>query len=72
MGPLAYLEVQIKFSDDLGSIWAVDGYGVDWKVGPLEGTFCCRLRYDHGGKSDGPKNDLFCIALTGTSTSDNV
>jgi len=62
---LTYLEVQIKFADDLGSIWAVDGYGVDWNGGPLEGPFCCRLRCDHGGKSDVPRNDLFRIRHLG-------
>ena len=66
---LAHLEVQIKFADDLGSIWAVDGYGVDWKVGSLEGPFCCRLRCDHGGMGDVPRNGLFRIAPTGNTDS---
>ena len=61
MESLTHLEVQIKFADDLGSIWAVDGDSVDRKGGPLEGPFCCRLRSDHGGKGDVLRNDLFRI-----------
>ena len=33
---LAYLEVQIKFADDLGSVWTVNGYGVDWEAWSFE------------------------------------
>ena len=40
---LAHLEVQIEFADDLGTVWAVDGYGVDWEVRPFEGPFCGHL-----------------------------
>jgi hypothetical protein len=47
---LAHLEVQIKFTDDLGSVWTMNGYGVDWEVGSFEGPFCGRLGRDHGGK----------------------
>ena len=54
---LTYLEVQIKFADDLGSRWAVNGYGVDWEVGSVEGPFRGRLGCDHGEKGDVPRND---------------
>lgn len=48
-----HLEVQIKFADDLGSIWAVDGYGVDWEVRSPEGPVRYHLRCDHGGAEEG-------------------
>ena len=54
----AYLEVQIEFADDLGSIWAVDGHCVDWEVGSFEGLLCCRLGCDHSGGGCIPWIDL--------------
>ena len=57
-GFTAYLEVQIKFADDLGFRWAVDGYCVDWEVGSFEGPFCCRLGCDHSGGGYVPWNDV--------------
>ena len=54
----AYLEVHIKFADDLGFRWAVDGYCVDWEVGSFEGPFCCRLGCDHSGGGCVPWNDV--------------
>lgn len=56
---LAHLKVQIKFANHLGAMRAVDGYSVDGEARSFEGPFCCRLRYDHGGRGD-----LFYIALT--------
>ena len=40
---LAYLEVQVEFTGDLGPVWAVNSYGVDREVGPFEGPVCDRL-----------------------------
>ena len=65
IGLLAHLEVQIKFTDDLGSMWAVDGYGVDWEVRSFKGPLCRRLGCDHGGNGDVFRNDLLYIAPTG-------
>jgi len=61
-GSLRGSVVQIKFADHLGSVWAVDGYCIDWEVRSFEGPFCCRLGCDHGGKGCVPWNDLLCIA----------
>lgn len=60
---LAYLEDYIKFADDLGSVRAVNGYGVDWEVCPFEGPVCGRLGCDHGGKGDVPWDDLSASSL---------
>ena len=58
----AHLEVQIEFTDDLGPVRAVNGYGVNREAGPFEGPFRgCRGR-DHGGKEDVPRNGFSCIA----------
>ena len=45
----AHLEVEIKLADNLGPVWTVDDYGVDWEVGPFEGPFFCSLGCNHGG-----------------------
>ena len=65
IGFLTHLKVQIKFADDLGSMWTVDSYGVDWEVRPFKGPLCCRLGCDHGGNGDVLRNDLLYIAPAG-------
>ena len=53
-GFLAHLEVQIKFTDDLGPVWAVNGYGVDREVGSFEGPSRGCLGCDHEWKGNVP------------------
>ena len=67
-GFLTYLEVQIKFTDDLGSIWTVDGYCIGWEVRSFEGPLRC-LGCDHSGKGCVPWNCLLYIAPAGYMTS---
>ena len=64
MESLAHLKVQIKFTDDLGPLWAVNGYGVNWEFVPFEGPFRGRLGRDHDGKREVPWNCLSRIVMT--------
>ena len=61
MRTLAHLEVQIKFTDDLGPLWAVNGHGVDEKFMSFEGPCRARLGRDHDGRGEVPWNGLSCI-----------
>ena len=54
MKSIAHLKVQIKFTDDLGSLWAVYGHGVDWELVPFEGPFRGNLGRDHDGRREVP------------------
>ena len=52
---LAHLEIQIKFAGDLGSLRAVNGYGVDWEFVPFEGPLFGSPGHDHDGKMEVPR-----------------
>ena len=49
---LTHLELQVKFTDDLGPLWAVNGHGVDWEFVPFEDPFRGRLGRDHDGRRE--------------------
>jgi hypothetical protein len=36
---LAYLEVHVEFTDDLGPVWAINSDCIDWENGTFEGPF---------------------------------
>ena len=52
---LAYLEIQIKFADNLCSLRAVNGYGIDREFVPFEGPLFGSLGCDHDGKREVPR-----------------
>ena len=67
METLTHLEVQVKFTDDLSSLWAVNCYGVDWEFVPFKGPFRGRLGRDHDGGREVPWNGLSRITISSTS-----
>jgi len=63
METLAHLEVQIKFTDDLGSVWAVNCHSIDWECVPFEGPFRSSIGRDHDGRREVPRNGLSHIVM---------
>jgi len=60
---LTHLEVQIEFTNDLGPVWAVNSYCINWEVGPFERPLRSILGRDHDGKREVPRNGLSCILV---------